>query len=99
MVDDVRNETSWHNPDAYIRGLEDTRVVRQPDGGLYTLSASMEYARGPGTICQVLRRLDVDKGVHTMLAVLKSPCGSPCEKNWVVAGSLEKVMYRWYPDV
>jgi len=43
-------EKGWHHPDAYVQGLEDTRVVttreRSSDASIvYTLSASMEYSR------------------------------------------------------
>jgi tetratricopeptide (TPR) repeat protein len=98
MVDDVRNETPWHHPAAPVRGLEDTRVVTA-GGAAYTLSASMEYSRAPGVISQVVGKLDVARGTHTVLAVVESPVGSPCEKNWVAAGGLERVVYQWYPEV
>jgi glycosyltransferase involved in cell wall biosynthesis len=98
VIDDIRNETSYHDPSASILGLEDTRIVRH-DGCLYTLSASTEYARFPGLISQVLGKLDVDRGIHTLVAVLDSPLQKPWEKNWVVAGSLDRVIYRWYPSI
>lgn len=98
-IDDIRNETSWHDPTASVRGLEDTRIVRHDDGSLYTLSASKEFSKRPGLISQVLGKLDLDQGLHTVVAVLDSPFQQSCEKNWVVAGSLDRVIYRWYPDI
>lgn len=100
IIDAVRNATPRHHPHVQVRGLEDTRVVGDAgDGAFYTLSASCEYGRSPEAISQVVGRLDLGAGEHTVLAAIASPFDSPCEKNWVAAGSLERVVYRWYPDI
>lgn len=98
-IDDIRNETTWHQPTASVKGLEDTRIFECDDGALYTLSASWEYARGPGLISQVLGKIERSQNEHTVLAVMESPLEQPYEKNWVVAGDLDHVIYRWYPDI
>ena len=105
IIDQVHNATQWHNPESHIKDLEDTRIVHRTKNAYneyslaYTLSASMEYSRGPGIISQVVGRLDVDKGIHTVIAVLASPEDRSCEKNWVVAGDLDHVIYEWYPEI
>lgn len=106
VVDTTHNRTAWYNSAASILGLEDTRVFRDTRTGiLHTLSATMEYSRGsvPHEICQAVGILDVDAGtckpMITIHAVIQSPTGQVCEKNWVVAGGLDTVVYRWFPDL
>lgn len=98
FIDDICNQTTWHQPSASVKGLEDTRIVPH-NGTLYTLSASREYSRDPESISQVVGKIDVDQGSHTILAVIASPLQNLWEKNWVVAGDFDHVIYRWYPDI
>jgi len=51
-------QQSVHHPEAYVRGLEDTRVVVESKT-IYTLSASAEYSRHKGIMNQVLGILDM----------------------------------------
>lgn len=99
VIQTIRNETPWHHPNAPVLGLEDTRIIETDGGDLYTLSASREYSRKFGDISQVLGKLDVEERSHIILKILESPLQQAYEKNWVAAGSLEKIIYRWHPDI
>ena len=102
VVDRVVNKSSWHHPDAPILGLEDTRIVKDArTGTLYTLSATMEYARLPLGISQAVGVLDLSEEAytHTIHAVMQSPRGQLCEKNWVFVDGVDTVVYQWYPEL
>lgn len=93
-----------HNPDAYVLGLEDTRVVRDGtrNNTVYTLSASMEYSRGIQRMDQVLgilTRTGSEDWVLTITKVLIGPRQDRSDKNWVFAGGLDNVVYEWFPAV
>lgn len=98
VIHDVVNQTPWHQKEAPVLGLEDSRILETSDA-IYTLSASMEFARDKGKISQVLGQLDLHRRQHTVIAVIRSPFEETHEKNWVFAGSLTKVIYRWHPSI
>lgn len=89
------------HPDAYILGLEDTRVVRDysKNDTIFTLSASAQYSEDGRTMNQVLSVLDLTEMTHTIHGVIKGPYGNRHDKNWVFAGGLDKVVYGWHPSI
>lgn len=90
-----------HHDDAYILGLEDTRAVVDVkcNNTIFTLSASQEYSRSPGVISQVLGTLNLEERKIQVEAVLEGPYAGRNEKNWVFAGSLDKIVYKWHPSI
>jgi hypothetical protein len=89
------------HPDAYVLGLEDTRVVRDlgRNNSFYTLSASAEYSQDGHVMNQVLGVLDLTEMTHTVQNVIKGPYANRHDKNWVFAGGLDNVVYGWYPSI
>ena len=94
-------EASFHHPDAYVLGLEDTRLVTDSHraGTIYTLSASAEYSRDAGTMNQVLGILDMPTKTLWIQGVIRGPQENRHDKNWVFVGGLDHVVYDWYPTV
>jgi len=96
-------EKGWHHPDAYVQGLEDTRVVTTRDHSdasiVYTLSASMEYSRNEQYMNQVLGILDPKDWTLTILNILKGPSGERTDKNWAFVGGIDRVVHEWYPSI
>ncbi len=94
-------EASFHHPDAYVLGLEDTRLVTDSHraGTIYTLSASAEYSRDAGTMNQVLGILDMPAKTLWIQGVIRGPQENRHDKNWVFVGGLDHVVYDWYPAV
>jgi hypothetical protein len=99
----------WHRPDAYILGLEDTRVVEdhrsletangRSSAVVYTLSGSMEYTRKDNTINQVLGILDTETWHLTLQGIIKGPRQDRSDKNWVFAGGIDQIIYEWFPSI
>lgn len=89
------------HPDAYILGLEDTRVVRDAsrNGTIYTLSASEQFSEDGRVMNQVLGMLDLETKSHIIDSVIKHPNPDYHDKNWVFAGGLDCVVYGWYPSI
>jgi len=94
-------EDSFYHPEAYVWGLEDTRVVIDSHRGdtIFTLSASEEYSRNAGTMNQVLGILDMSNKTLWIQGVIKGPRENRHEKNWVFAEGLAHVVYDWYPTI
>ena len=92
---------SFHHPEAYVQGLEDTRVVRDRHRAdtIYTLSASAEYSRDAGIMNQVLGIMDLSNKTLWIQGVIRGPQKNRHDKNWVFAGGLDHVVYDWYPTV
>jgi tetratricopeptide (TPR) repeat protein len=103
-----------HHPGVVVRGLEDSRVgIRESDGVMYTLSSSTEFSKDGRTVSQVLGLLDLRNMTHTVVGLVEGPDDDDDddddhdeqqqtqkhEKNWVFAGSLDNVVYEWYPNV
>lgn len=90
-----------NHPDAYILGLEDTRVVvdRTHSGIIYTLSASQQYSVDGRTMNQVLAVLDLDHKTHTIQGIITGPYPDRHDKNWVFAGGIDNIVYGWYPSI
>jgi hypothetical protein len=97
-------EKGWHHPDAYIQGLEDTRVVTTRErisnkSIVYTLSASLEYTRNERHMNQVLGILDPKDWTLTIQNVIKGPSGERTDKNWAFIGGIDRVVHEWYPSI
>ena len=91
---------NWHHPDAYILGLEDTRVVvDHRSATVYTLSGSMEYTHTRNTMNQVLGVLDTETWRLSLQGIIKGPRQDRSDKNWVFAGGLDQVVYEWFPSI
>lgn len=89
------------HPDAYVLGLEDTRVVVDAamNNTIYTLSASAEFSEDDRTMNQILSILNLTDMTHTIQAVIESPYLNHHDKNWVFAGGIANVVYGWYPSI
>ena len=96
-----KGETTFHHPEAYVLGLEDTRVVidSRRDGAIYTLSASAEYSREAGTMNQVLGSLDMATKTLWIQGIIEGPIKNRHDKNWVFVEGLDHVVYDWYPTI
>ena len=97
-------QEDWHHPEAYVQGLEDTRVAvsHAPNTNatvVYTLSASMEYTRNMQHMNQVLGILDLDEWTLTIQGIISGPYGERTDKNWVFAEGLNQIIYHWYPSI
>ena len=89
------------HPEAYIQGLEDTRVVRDAshENTIFTLSASEQYSDDGRVMNQVLGILDLERKTHTIDNVIHGPHPERHDKNWVFAGGIDDVVYDWYPAI
>lgn len=87
--------------DAYILGLEDTRVCRDyaRNGTVYTLSASQQYSKDGRIMNQVLAVLDLQAKQHIVQNVIQGPYPGRHDKNWIFAGGIDNVIYGWYPII
>ena len=77
-----------------IRGLEDVRVYSNGDGQLEFTATVHNYEQD---VIRILHGEYSLQGHYDNCAVLPSPTGRTCEKNWLPIPSTRTFIYEWHP--
>lgn len=78
----------------HIRGLEDIRVVAGTTDPFVFTATVHNYEKG---VVRILRGRYSSSGTFSECAILPSPTGRMCEKNWLSIAGTDTLIYEWHP--
>jgi len=84
------------NFETHIRGLEDLRLYKNPNGKLcFTATSFKQFIQDKISI--VHGEYDIDTNTYKNYNGIQSPFNSDCEKNWVNIPETDDFIYSWSP--
>ena len=80
----------------HIRGLEDVRVYKDRTGQLNFTATVHNYQ---SDVVRILHGHYDPNGSYSNCAIIPSPTGRQCEKNWLAIEGTDTLIYDWHPLV